>query len=141
MINWNSILSVFDGKMTLLQWLKSVEQALKNASVTSITVTQATAETAKFILNLSDGTTVESDPITLPAGAQGERGPAGPQGIQGAIGREGPTDPAASKDPQDRKARRASRASKVRKALTVGALLFQVKFRQRQSYRRPVPHI
>lgn len=99
MINWNSILSVFDGKMTLLQWLKSVEQALKNASVTSITVTQATAETAKFILNLSDGTTVESDPITLPAGPQGERGPAGPQGIQGAIGREGPTGPRGEQGP------------------------------------------
>ena len=32
MINYETILSMFDDKVTLMQWLKNNEEALKNAS-------------------------------------------------------------------------------------------------------------
>ena len=65
MINYDTILSTTEDKMTLLQWLKKVEAALKDASATSFNVAPVGTGVYKFVLTFADGTTLESDNITL----------------------------------------------------------------------------
>lgn len=61
MINWKSILSSFNDKPTLLEWLKLVEKALKESVLKSVTTEQdADKANTKLIFNFEDGTQIET---------------------------------------------------------------------------------
>ena len=77
MINYETILSLFDDKLTLLEYLTKIEQALRNEKLTDITVTQTDASHVYFTFVFEDGSTIDTPTFTLPQGEQGE------QGIQG----------------------------------------------------------
>ena len=89
MINYETILSLFDDKLTLLEYLTKIEQALKNEQLTDITVTQTDASHVYFTFVFEDGSTIDTPTFTLPAGPQGIQGPQGEQGIQGEQGPAG----------------------------------------------------
>lgn len=62
MINWKSILSSFNDKPTLLEWLKLVEKALKESVLKSVTTEQdADKANTKLIFNFEDGTQIATD--------------------------------------------------------------------------------
>lgn len=86
MINYETILSLFDDKLTLLQYLTKIEEALKNEKLTNITVTQTDASHVYFTFVFEDGSTIDTPTFTLPAGPQGIQGPAGTDGQDGADG-------------------------------------------------------
>ncbi len=66
MIKKDTIVSTTDGRLTLLQWLKKVEAALKNASATAVKgVPQADGKVV-FEIDFADGTSIESEPFELP---------------------------------------------------------------------------
>lgn len=66
MIKNDTIVSTTDGRLTLLQWLKKVEDALKNASATAVKgVPQADGKVV-FEIDFADGTSIKSDPFELP---------------------------------------------------------------------------
>lgn len=67
MINWKTILSSFDDKPTLLQWLKIVEKALQNASLESVTAKPTQNGAYVFEFKFADGSTVTSTPVDLKA--------------------------------------------------------------------------
>lgn len=71
MININTILSAFQDKLTLLQWLKKVEEALNNATLSNVSVQQQTESTFKLKFEFEDGTSIESTDITIPQGETG----------------------------------------------------------------------
>ena len=93
MINYETILSSFDDKMTLMQWLKKVEEALKDGGLSSVTLSQPADNKVIFHFVFADGSEVDSPVIDLPAGPQGIQGPQGLQGIQGPAGPQGPQGP------------------------------------------------
>lgn len=64
-INFNSILSSFDKKGTLLKWLKEVEKKLPHSVLTSAAVEQVDATHIKIVFTYEDGTVVESESIAL----------------------------------------------------------------------------
>ena len=74
MINWQSILSSFDDKPTLLEWLKKVQKALNESALTTVTVTQ---EKARKVNNITltptfhDGTKIVAPAFTVQDGADG----------------------------------------------------------------------
>lgn len=74
MINYETILSTADNKLTLMKWLQKVEDALKNASLESVTASQPTTTTLVLTFHFADGTTLESPSIVLPRGPQGPAG-------------------------------------------------------------------
>lgn len=74
MINYETILSTADNKLTLMKWLQKVEDALKNASLESVTASQPTATTLVLTFHFADGTTLVSPSIVLPRGPQGPAG-------------------------------------------------------------------
>ena len=82
MINYESILSVFDGKPTLLQWLKLIKKALDESVLKDITVSQDGAS-AVFTFNFEDGTSLSTPAVTLPKGDTGAKGDKGDKGEQG----------------------------------------------------------
>lgn len=82
MINYDSILSVFDGKPTLLQWLKLVKKALDESVLKDITLKQDGAN-AVFTFNFEDGTSISTPAVTLPKGDTGAKGAKGDKGEQG----------------------------------------------------------
>lgn len=92
-INKQTIISAFDDKLTLLQWLKTINKALENGLITDFEIVQIDATHIKFKIMFADGTSVLSNEITLPQGPQGEQGPQGPQGEQGPQGPQGPRGP------------------------------------------------
>lgn len=67
MINWKTILSSFDDKPTLMQWLKIVEKALENASLESVTAKTAPNNAIAFEFKFADGSTVTSTAANLEA--------------------------------------------------------------------------
>lgn len=69
MINKETILSNYDKKLTLLQWLKYTNKALENDTLTGVEVRQKGNATFSFVLTFEDGTEVESNEFVL---AQGE---------------------------------------------------------------------
>ena len=75
MINYDSILSAFDGKPTHLPWLKLVKKALDESVLKDITLKQDGANVV-FTFNFEDGTSV-----TLPKGDTGAKGDKGEQGV------------------------------------------------------------
>ena len=54
MINDNTILSSFDDRPTLLEWLKKVEDALKTDTAKSISVENPSANTYVFKITFAD---------------------------------------------------------------------------------------
>ena len=62
MINWKSILSSFNDKPTLLEWLKLVEKALKESVLTNVLTDTKDGKTA-FIFTFEDGTEIRTDYI------------------------------------------------------------------------------
>lgn len=66
MIKKDTIVSTTDSRLTLLQWLKKVEAALKNASATAVKgVPQADGKVV-FEIDFADGTSLKSDPFEVP---------------------------------------------------------------------------
>ena len=82
MINYDSILSAFDGKPTLLQWLKLVKKALDESVLKDITLNQDGASVI-FTFNFEDGTSISTPSVTLPKGDTGAKGDKGDKGEQG----------------------------------------------------------
>ena len=83
MINYETILSTFDDKLTLLQWLQKVEQALQGAGLERVDITQVTPTTAVFKFTFADGTSLTTPSITLPRGPKGDTGATGATGATG----------------------------------------------------------
>lgn len=74
MINWQSILSSFDDKPTLLEWLKKVQKALNESALTTVTVTQEKADRVNSItltFNFQDGTKIVAPAFTVQDGVDG----------------------------------------------------------------------
>lgn len=77
MINWQSILSSFDDKPTLLEWLKKVQKALNESALTTVTVSQEKADRVNTItlsFNFQDGTKIVAPAFTVNDGADGVDG-------------------------------------------------------------------
>lgn len=91
MINYETLLSSYDNKLTLMKWLQKVEAALLNASLSSVSISQPTSDTAILTFVFADGSTLASPTLSLPAGPQGPQGVQGPQGPQGVKGPKGDT--------------------------------------------------
>lgn len=68
-INKETIVSVFDEKLTLMQWLKTINKALDEAVLTGVEVRQKGNATFSFVVTFEDGTELESNEFVL---AQGE---------------------------------------------------------------------
>lgn len=68
MINYDTIISNFDDKVTLYNWLHKVEEALKNASATNFVVNKKGNATLSFSITFADGETIESGDIVLQQG-------------------------------------------------------------------------
>ena len=68
MINYDTIISNFDDKVTLYNWLRKVEEALKNASATNFVVNKKGNATLSFSITFADGETLESGDIVLQQG-------------------------------------------------------------------------
>lgn len=73
MINYDSILSAFDGKPTLLQWLKMVKKALDESILKNVNITQ-NGQKVVFTFNFEDGTSISTPEVTLPKGDKGDTG-------------------------------------------------------------------
>lgn len=71
MINWKTILSSFDDKPTLMQWLKIVENALQNASLENVAIKVTGDNTFVFEFKFADGSTVTSTPLNFPKDISG----------------------------------------------------------------------
>ena len=75
MINWQSILSSFDDKPTLLEWLKKVQKALNESALTTVTVSQEKTGRVNSItlsFNFQDGTKIVAPAFTVQDGKDGE---------------------------------------------------------------------
>lgn len=66
MIKKDTIVSTTDGRLTLLQWLKKVEKALKDSTVTGFTATPTEDGKVVFAMAFADGSTIAAEPITVP---------------------------------------------------------------------------
>ena len=65
MINYDSIISVFNEKGTLLKWLKKVEKALKESVLTNVAVLQGQGNSFAFKFTFQDNTTITTDYVTI----------------------------------------------------------------------------
>lgn len=65
MIKNDTIVSTTDGRLTLLQWLKKVEDALKNASATAVKVVPQADGKAVIEIDFADGSTLSSEPFEV----------------------------------------------------------------------------
>lgn len=68
MLNYETLLSSYDDKLTLMQWLKKVEAALKDASAVSFKVNKRGDATLTFSVVFEDGSEIESNEIILQQG-------------------------------------------------------------------------
>ena len=78
MINWKSILSSFNDKPTLLEWLKMVEKALKESVLTNVLTDTKDGKTS-FIFKFEDGTEIRTDYVQT----KGDKGDPGSTSITG----------------------------------------------------------
>ena len=76
MINWKSILSSFNDKPTLLEWLKLVEKALNESVLKDVTINQ-NGNDITFTFKFEDGTSITTPKVTLPKGDKGDTGESG----------------------------------------------------------------
>ena len=82
MINYNTILSSYDERGTLLKWLKTLNEALENGALSTVTTTTGD-DYVIFHFTFADGTSVDSPQIPLEAGPKGDKGDKGDTGAQG----------------------------------------------------------
>lgn len=68
MINKETIISAYDEKLTLVQWLKLVNKALDEAVLTNVEIAQRGNATFVFVFTFEDGTQVESNEIIVNQG-------------------------------------------------------------------------
>lgn len=68
MLNYETLLSSYDDKLTLMQWLKKVEAALNDASAVSFNVNKKGDATLTFSIVFEDGSEIESGEIVLQQG-------------------------------------------------------------------------
>lgn len=71
MINDNTILSSFNDRPTLLEWLKKVEDALKSDTATGVSVENPSVNSYVFKITFADGKTIASDTIRFPDSVKG----------------------------------------------------------------------
>lgn len=74
MINYDTILSAFDGKPTLLQWLQKVEKALTDSTLTSVDCVNVDDAHIKFTFNFADGSTIDTPEVYVKPGVDGKDG-------------------------------------------------------------------
>jgi hypothetical protein len=89
MINWKSIISEYNDKPTLLEWLKLVKKALNESVLESVSVNNVDETTITLSFNFADGTKITTPSIILPRGLTGATGATGAQGATGAPGKDG----------------------------------------------------
>lgn len=65
MIKKETILSNYDKKLTLLQWLKDVEKALKDSTITGIELIDKGSNAYSLRILFEDGSNIETEPVTL----------------------------------------------------------------------------
>lgn len=65
MIKKETILSNYDKKLTLLQWLKGVEKALKDSTITGIELIDKGSNSYSLRLSFEDGSNIETEAVTL----------------------------------------------------------------------------
>lgn len=66
MINDQTILSSFDDRPTLLEWLKKVEDALKTDTATAVSVENPSPNTYVFKIAFADGNSISSGNVVFP---------------------------------------------------------------------------
>ena len=93
MINKETILSYANDNLTLLEWLKKTNEALKAGVVKGFEYVSETETTGHLKLIFEDNSSIETNTITLPKGPKGDVGPQGLQGPKGDIGETGPQGP------------------------------------------------
>lgn len=67
-INKETIISVFDDKLTLMQWLKTINKALEDAVLTGVEITKKGNATLSFKFTFEDGTYLETNDLVLQQG-------------------------------------------------------------------------
>ena len=68
MINKETILSLYNDRLTLMQWLKTVNKALEDATLTGVDIKKKGNATIAFVFTFADGTTQETPYIVLQEG-------------------------------------------------------------------------
>ena len=71
MINDNTILSSFNDKPTLLEWLKKVEEALKSDTATGVSVENPQTNVYIIKITFADGSVMSTEPVKLPDSVKG----------------------------------------------------------------------
>ena len=74
MINYDTILSAFDDKETLLKWLQKVEKALTDSTLTSVDCVNVDDSHIKFSFNFADGSTIDTPDVYVKPGVDGTDG-------------------------------------------------------------------
>lgn len=74
MINYETILSAFDDKETLLKWLQKVEKALTDSTLTSVDCVNVDDSHIKFNFNFADGSTIDTPGVYVKPGVDGKDG-------------------------------------------------------------------
>lgn len=93
-INLETIKSVFDDDLTLMQWLSTVEDAVKNDTLEGVTIKKKPYHNEyAFDFLFKDGTHLETNYIAVGKGDKGDKGDTGAQGPQGPQGPQGETGP------------------------------------------------
>lgn len=67
-INKETIISVFEDKLTLMQWLKTINKALEDAVLTGVEITKKGNATLSFKFTFEDGTFLETNDLVLQQG-------------------------------------------------------------------------
>ena len=74
MINYETILSAFDNKETLLKWLQKVEKALTDSTLTSVDCVNVDESHIKFTFNFADGSIIDTPDVYVKPGVDGKDG-------------------------------------------------------------------
>ena len=74
MINYDTILSAFDDKETLLKWLQKVEKALSDSTLTSVDCVNVDVSHIKFTFNFADGSVIDTPEVYVKPGVDGKDG-------------------------------------------------------------------
>ena len=83
MINYETILSAFDDKETLLKWLQKVEKALTDSTLTSVDCVNVDDSHIKFTFNFADGSKIATPDVYVKPGVDGKDGTDGKDGKDG----------------------------------------------------------
>lgn len=74
MINYETILSAFDDKETLLKWLQKVEKALAESTLATVDCVNVDDSHIKFTFNFVDGTKIDTPQVYVKPGVDGTDG-------------------------------------------------------------------